>query len=226
VERNQIIESIYNSPKIAQVLSKMEPADLRNDLKQELAIIICKMPEDKLKEMQEKKYLLFYCTKAISQMIRSDKSSFYFKYRKFSHLTTEFEAWHEPKDYPFTDGFDPVTTREEVSRLKGYEKQCIDAYLQKRAYCFVSQETSLTLSQAKKITKQALAKVRVQSNPINPNNLVKVKVEIEIFVQDKLTPENSIDVIENLKQHIDFKLTNTSVDDGTFIYKTKDVRLV
>jgi adenine C2-methylase RlmN of 23S rRNA A2503 and tRNA A37 len=45
--RSQIIEELYNSKEIKQALMKMHPANLREELKQEMFVNLCSITEDK-----------------------------------------------------------------------------------------------------------------------------------------------------------------------------------
>lgn len=47
----QYIDTLFRNPKLDELISKIDPADLRDDLKQELAIILLKYDCDKLKSI-------------------------------------------------------------------------------------------------------------------------------------------------------------------------------
>jgi len=45
--RSQIIEQLYNSKEIKSALMKMQPSNLRDELKQEMFLNLCAITEDK-----------------------------------------------------------------------------------------------------------------------------------------------------------------------------------
>ena len=80
--RDAIIAELYESKELAEALRKMHPQELADDLKQEIFIALCGMPEAKLIEIHEKKQLKFYAVRIMLNMAHSKTSSFYYKYRK------------------------------------------------------------------------------------------------------------------------------------------------
>ena len=81
--RNEIIYNLYTGKNFADCLSKMEPYELREDLKQEVIAIICELPDEKLFELYRNKILDFYTVKIILNQIKSSTSPFFKKYRQF-----------------------------------------------------------------------------------------------------------------------------------------------
>jgi DNA-directed RNA polymerase specialized sigma24 family protein len=82
LSREQIIEALYNSPEIASAIAKMNPPELREDLKQEMFVAICELSAEKLIEIFEHKYLLFYAYKIMTNMVKSSSSKFYKVFRR------------------------------------------------------------------------------------------------------------------------------------------------
>lgn len=62
----------------------MEPDYLREDLKQEVILIICELPEEKLFQLYNDKALEFFTVKVILNQIKSNTSPFAKKYRQFT----------------------------------------------------------------------------------------------------------------------------------------------
>lgn len=84
--RAQILENIYCSKAFAAYLSKMQPEELREDLKAELTLMLCELPEDKLIGMYERGEVLHYIARAGLNMVASTRSRFYNQYRNFTPL--------------------------------------------------------------------------------------------------------------------------------------------
>jgi hypothetical protein len=82
LSRDQIIEALYNSPEIASALAKMNPAELRDDLRQEMFLALCELSEEKLFGLFEQRYLLFYTYRMMTNMAKSNSSRFYKVFRR------------------------------------------------------------------------------------------------------------------------------------------------
>lgn len=237
VSREGIINEIYSSPKIAEAISKMNPPDLRDDLKQEIAVIICKMSEERLVDMYNKKYLIWYCAKAISQMIKSDKSTFYNTFRKFQDITSEFDQNFDMKDSDQSTTPDPALVTAKIKLLPSIEQECIKAYLIEGSSCNIKKETrisnvkkqtGLSYEKAKMNTQRALEKVRINSSPIDGNHIVSCKIEFDLYMREKQTPDNMMEAMDELQKFAAERFDNVTVSDkyGLFIHKTKEARLI
>jgi hypothetical protein len=89
--RNQIIEELYLSKDIASALRKMQPASLRDDLRQEMFISLCNLPEEKFWNLHENNALKFYLVRAMLNMIRSTGMNQPF----FKNFRAKFESIEE-----------------------------------------------------------------------------------------------------------------------------------
>lgn len=81
MERNEIIEQIYNDPRFNECISRMEPEDLRDDLKSEVALILLNQPERKLKTLHRKGELIYYAIRIVLTTIKGN-SGFNKTFRK------------------------------------------------------------------------------------------------------------------------------------------------
>jgi uncharacterized protein with HEPN domain len=82
VNCNDIIEQLYNNDKINQLISKIQPSQLQDDLKQELAIVLLEYDCDKLKKISREGNIIGFAMQIIWTMGTSNRSPFYNKYRK------------------------------------------------------------------------------------------------------------------------------------------------
>lgn len=80
--REQIITQLYNSPDLNNVIKGIDPEHLRDELKQEVILVICELPEDKLLKLHEAGHLRFYVWRVITNMAYSSTSKFYRVFRK------------------------------------------------------------------------------------------------------------------------------------------------
>lgn len=80
--REKIIEQLFTGKNFNDCLSKMEPDHLREDLRQEVALVVCEWPDEKVIGLWERKELEFYVVRVILNMIKSNSSKFYRMYRQ------------------------------------------------------------------------------------------------------------------------------------------------
>ena len=79
---NDIITQLYNNDKINELIGKMQPAELREDLKQELAIILLEYDCKELIKISKESNIIGFAMQIIWTMGTSTRSPFYYKYRK------------------------------------------------------------------------------------------------------------------------------------------------
>jgi hypothetical protein len=94
--KNTILTELFQSNQLEKLLSKMNPPHLRDDLKQELFLILCdpvKSPESLITSLYEKKQLNYYVTRIVFNMIASNTSPFFKKFR--GQFFKEYREWHE-----------------------------------------------------------------------------------------------------------------------------------
>lgn len=75
------IESLYNSKKFNEAINKMDPEDLRADLKSEVILIVMEKPAEMVLSLHNEKKLEFYAIRIMLTQIKSNTSPFYKKYR-------------------------------------------------------------------------------------------------------------------------------------------------
>lgn len=85
-----MIDKICNDRIVESIIKNLGVSPkYRDDLAQEVYIIILEYDRDKITEMYNNKQLNFFLTRVIKNQINSVTSSFYRKYRKFYELTDE-----------------------------------------------------------------------------------------------------------------------------------------
>jgi uncharacterized protein with HEPN domain len=82
VKCNEIIEHLYNNDKINDLIKKIHPIELQQDLKQELAIILLEYDCEKLIKISKEGNIIGFAMQVIWTMGTSNTSPFYYKYRK------------------------------------------------------------------------------------------------------------------------------------------------
>ena len=79
---NDIIEQLYNNDKINDLIFKIHPVELQQDLKQELAITLLEYDCGELIKISKEGNILGFAMQIIWTMGTSTRSPFYYKYRK------------------------------------------------------------------------------------------------------------------------------------------------
>lgn len=124
--RQQIIEQLYLDKDIAQGIGKMQPADLQDDLRQEMFLVLCEMPEEKLMQMHTDGYLKFFLVRTMLNMMKSDRSTFYNKFRKiYTEVDDNIDKAEEP-DHDFEDLSRKL--KKSLDVLHWYEKEIFRLY--------------------------------------------------------------------------------------------------
>ncbi len=79
---NQLIEDLYNHPKVSTLLAKIEPADLQDDLRQELALTLLNYDCDKLIKIQNEGSLINFTLKTLWNIGTFNRCNFNKVYKK------------------------------------------------------------------------------------------------------------------------------------------------
>jgi hypothetical protein len=126
ITRQEIIKQLYLDKDIAQGISKMQPADLQDDLRQEMFLVLCEMDEDILRQRYVDGYLKFFLVRTMLNMMKSDRSTFYNKFRKvFIEMDSNIERVEEvDQDFEELSG----KLRKSLDVLHWYEKEIFRLY--------------------------------------------------------------------------------------------------
>lgn len=119
--RNEILIELWNSVEVNNAFSKMQPIELQCDLKSEVFLILCEMPEEKLIDLYDKKVIRFYLVRIMLNLMQSTDKKFYQKYRNFDELST-----YEKID----DEYEELNTKviEYVENLYWYDSSVLKLY--------------------------------------------------------------------------------------------------
>jgi hypothetical protein len=81
--RSQIIAQLFSGKNFNDCISKMQPEQLQEDLRQEVILIVCELPEEKIIGLHQRKELEFFTVRIILNQVRSKTSPFAKKYRQY-----------------------------------------------------------------------------------------------------------------------------------------------
>lgn len=101
MDKNKVVAEFYESDWFNQALNKMDPECLRNDLKQEVFLVLLEMPEKKFFELHEQGFLKFFAIRTMLNMIKSDRSNFFKMFRNLVDMPIKEVAevdYEEPRE--------------------------------------------------------------------------------------------------------------------------------
>jgi len=119
--RNEILIEFWKSEEVNNAFSKMHPIELQDDLKSEVFLILCEMPETKLIDLYDKKQLRFYLVRIMLNLIQSTDKKFYQKYRNFTEL-----VGYEKKDEEYNEEI--INVNEHIENLYWYKQEIFRLY--------------------------------------------------------------------------------------------------
>jgi hypothetical protein len=125
--KNKILAEFWDLKEVNEAFGKMQPEELRYDLKAEVFLVLCEMDEQKLVGMYERNELRFYIVRTMLNMIKSDRSTFYKNYRNHiefvaSDLNREIKRINEEP----TDLIDKL--EKNLEDLHWYNKEILKLY--------------------------------------------------------------------------------------------------
>lgn len=178
--RNEIIHSLFTGRNFNDCINKMEPAHLRDDLRQEVIMIICEQPEEKIVQLHNDKALEFFTVRVILNQIKSKTSPFAKKYRSIvlSYMD-DVSDLHRHKDKAgfLQDNSDIENEErelreliedmavEEIDKLHWYNKGLIELYVKYGNFRAIQKETGIPFGSCYKTIKKSFEQIRQKIKP-------------------------------------------------------------
>lgn len=94
-DRNSIVKELYCSKEFDDVINKMQPAQIRDDLRSEVALALLELPEKNFINIQNIK---FYAVRIIMNMVTNQNHPFYKKFRNKFEQLQDWNEINEEKD--------------------------------------------------------------------------------------------------------------------------------
>jgi DNA-directed RNA polymerase specialized sigma subunit len=121
MDKNKIIEEYWLNEEVNQAFAKMQPEELQYDLKVEVFMVLLEMEKEKLFGLYERNEIRFYIVRTMLNMIKSDRSQFWKKYRNY----TEYED-NDNADVEQNSVIDIMENG--IENLHWYQKQILNLY--------------------------------------------------------------------------------------------------
>lgn len=139
---NEYIESIYLNKDFNNLISKMNPIDLQNDLKHETIMILFEMDCNKIIELSNRNELLKYTYGIVWKIVNSKRSTFYKNFRQNNHKQMiEYLHTFDGKEIPQSLGMVANKLLQEKLNMNPYdahESMIFTKYVELKSYQKVS----------------------------------------------------------------------------------------
>lgn len=149
----------------------MQPVELQSDLRQEMFLVICELSQEKIMDLHKNGFLKFFLVRTMLNMIKSDRSTFYNQFRKFTTFCEYEDNKVDELEDQIEDGsiFEAVTEKvlESINQLHWYEKELFMEYVNNgRSIIKLSKDTQIPYrSVIKTINKvKVLLKTKLKKN--------------------------------------------------------------
>ena len=121
MDKNKIIEQYWLNDEVNQAFAKMQPEELQYDLKVEVFMVLLEMDDIKLFGLFERNEIRFYIVRTMLNMIKSDRSQFWKKYRNY----TEYNG----KEIAEAENNSVIDIMEQgIENLHWYQKEILRLY--------------------------------------------------------------------------------------------------
>jgi DNA-directed RNA polymerase specialized sigma24 family protein len=192
---------MYEDPDIAEAIGKMDPPDLRDDLRQEIFLVLAEMDEALLIQRYNEGWLRYYIVRTMLNMIKSDRSTFYNRFRR------GFEELGDIGERMQDEGQEEAEKSLEghLSALHWYERKLIEIYSENgRNVAKISRETGIPYRSLFKTIKKtkALLKTEIKAK-LGAELKVRARLTIEIGIARSGTTDDIVDELEAIQQAIE-----------------------
>lgn len=171
--KNQIIADLFKSKDFKNCILKMKPEHLQDDLRSEVMLILCESTEEKILALHGSGGLKFYTVRIILNLIQSNTSPFYKKFRT-THL--ELESRETDQEYA-GQVFSILADKEreeievkkdlaisEIESLYWYDREIVKLYVKLGTYRAVEEETGIPFESIYKTVQKSCKQIRAKIN--------------------------------------------------------------
>jgi hypothetical protein len=137
VKCNKLIEDIYKNPKVTELLSKIEPVDLQDDLRQELALTLLNYDCDKLLKIDKEGNLINYALKTLWNIGTFKECNFNKIYKKRDTQITEYIRSQQGHEIPLSKAIKAksiLTKKLDIDANNAHEAILFNKYVELRSY--------------------------------------------------------------------------------------------
>lgn len=214
--RSEIISLLYNDKDINQAIRKMQPIELQEELKQEMFLALCEKDEETLLKMYNDGWIKFFLVRTMLNMVKSDRSTFFKKFRQTFVEYTEINSQNSDENL----NFDFEQLNKANNDLQWYEREILKLYANKRNIVQISKETKIpyrsvlkTILKAKQKMKQALKKPESHQTKLIGCQ-VNGQINLTIDINEDLSNEQIIDLLELISEAVNEKINKFQLNEA------------
>lgn len=156
--KNEIITELYVSKEVNDLIKKIKPVELQDDLKQYAFTVLCEKSSEFIIELNNKKQLKFFLVKIISNSVFSNRSGFLTQHKINDELhldTIEQQVDHEDHYHEMID-----KCVIESKKLYWYNQELLNLYSIHRSYRAVSEITNIPVKSIHNAIKKAKQQIK------------------------------------------------------------------
>lgn len=218
MNKHDIILQMYLDKDISQAISKMQPVELQDDLKQEIFLVLCEMNDERLCGMWTSGYLKYFVVRTMLNMAKSDRSTFFNMFRKsFSEYCDNYEKADE------ISGVDEEMDgklKKSMGELHWYEKNLFEHYAENgRNILKLSRDTKIPyrslFKTVTKVKKKLSKAVRKEDNTQKKliGNFIHAGLDVVIDINKETDMDALLDIMDEINEYIREKVQGRSKDD-------------
>lgn len=202
-----ILSSLFNDPRIDQMLGKFNAGGGQEDLKAELFAALCEKDEQIICDMHSKGQLLFYATGIVQRMIFQPGSRFARRYRCQTYEYSE-DILNEPLEPVNTDKEAKLQALESAieNDLHWVEKSILKLYKDMGSIEKISKATKISHKQVARIYDKTKEKLRTSVSGKLMGNYIIVTQELIIDMPENVTPDNVNDILDETLEYMKARL--------------------
>lgn len=157
--RDRIIVEIYESESFNNLIDKMDPPHLRDDLKSEVVLYLLNKPEDFILDLKDRGVLPNYVSRVTVKMMTQKNNDFCRQFRQ-SFTSNIPEVQYEQMNGRVQKELKEEKALSYIHRLYWYEREMVKLYLRFGSYRLVSKETGIPFRSCGQTIKTAIQKIR------------------------------------------------------------------
>ena len=147
----EIIEQLYRSDDLRECLARIQPPDIRDDVKQHVFTELLLKPETDILDLYERGKFVAYVAKMLVNMVRWERSSF----RKLQGRETALESFADIADEPIQE-----IIVVPLQKLYWYDAKMLELYAEHGSYRKVEAITGIEFSGICKTIKKARIEIK------------------------------------------------------------------
>lgn len=151
--RNDIISELYQSKEVNELISKIRPVELQDDLKQYAFAVLLEKPEQFIIDLYNKKQLKYFLVKIITNSVFTNRSGFMTLHKLSKDMDVDAMSDVENESSNYHDLLDSCTT--EIKNVYWYNAELLSLYAEHGSYRKVSEVTSIPVKSVYNAIKKA-----------------------------------------------------------------------